>query len=584
MTPNGKLDRAALRVAAEERLAESSRSPEAVRDESLPAKDVERAIAAIWSSLLKVTRVRGSDDFFSLGGHSLLATQVISRIRASFGVEIPIEAMFERPTLAALVSSVESALAQGRGGVVERTAEFESHGETIELSSIQQRFWFLDKLQPGTSQYNVPVAVRFKGELDREALRLAIEDLTLRQETLRTRIGARDGHPFQYFAPSGPWALPMVDLVGLPEKERDAERDRIIHAEADSPFDLGSESLFRTILVRCAPDDHVLVVTMHHIITDGWSVEVLLRDLAALYGARRSGQASPLAPLPMRYADFAIAEKKWLQTSAYQEHLAHWRESLANLPSLDLPADRARPANPTYRGGQLGFSLSTDLTASLHRLARRERASLFMVLMAGSQALLSRYSDQDDFAIGFAIANRTEPEFEGVAGCFLNTLVLRADLSGDPTFAELLSRVRERALKAYAHQAVPFDRLVQELVVRRDLTRNPIYQVMLNMQNAPVSGAPFSGLDSETIRVRTRTSKLDLTLIARERKGRLSGEWEYSAELFDAATIQRMAAHFQTLLEAAAADPDQPVAELPLVSADSSDEVLAIQQADPPKR
>ena len=583
MTPNGKLDRAALRVAAEERLAEASRSVALVRDEAFPGKGttLERAIAEIWSALLKVTHVGADDDFFALGGHSLLATQVVSRIRASFGVEIPVEAIFERPTLAALVSAVESASAQGRRGRREEAVELDSHAATIELSSIQQRFWFLDKLQPGTSQYNVPFALRLKGELDREALRLAIEDLTLRQETLRTRIGERDAHPFQYFAPPGPWALQLVDLTELPENERDAERDRIIQAEAQRPFDLGGESLFRTTLLRCSPRDHVLVVSMHHIITDGWSVEVLLRDLAALYGARRSGQSSPLAPLPMRYADFALSEKKWLQTSSYQEHLAYWRESLANLPSLDLPADRARPASPSFRGGYLGFALSADLTASLHRLARRQRASLFMVLMAGWQALLSRYSDQDDFAIGFAIANRTEPGFEDVAGCFLNTLVLRADLSGDPTFAELLSRVRERALKAYAHQAVPFDRLVQELVVRRDSTRNPIYQLMLNMQNAPASGALFPGLESELIRVRTPTSKLELDLIAREREGQLSGEWEYSAELFDAATIQRMATHFETLLEAAAADPDQPVAELPLASADSRDEVLATKQGDP---
>ena len=583
MTPNGKLDRAALRVAAEERLAEASRSVALVRDEAFPGKGttLERAIAEIWSALLKVTHVGADDDFFALGGHSLLATQVVSRIRASFGVEIPVEAIFERPTLAALVSAVESASAQGRRGGREQAVELDSHPATIELSSIQQRFWFLDKLQPGTSQYNVPFALRLKGELDREALRLAIEDLTLRQETLRTRIGERDAYPFQHFAPPGPWALQVVDLTELPENERDAERDRIIQAEAQLPFDLGGESLFRTTLLRCSPRDHVLVVSMHHIITDGWSVEVLLRDLAALYGARRSGQESPLAPLPMRYADFALSEKKWLQTSSYQEHLAYWQESLANLPSLDLPADRARPASPSFRGGYLGFALSADLTASLHRLARRQRASLFMVLMAGWQALLSRYSDQDDFAIGLAIANRTEPGFEDVAGCFLNTLVLRADLSGDPTFAELLSRVRERALKAYAHQAVPFDRLVQELVVRRDSTRNPIYQVMLNMQNAPASGALFPGLESELIRVRTPTSKLELDLIAREREGQLSGEWEYSAELFDAATIQRMATHFETLLEAAAADPDQPVAELPLASADSRDEVLATKQGDP---
>ncbi|HEY6147698.1 MAG TPA: condensation domain-containing protein, partial [Thermoanaerobaculia bacterium] len=383
----------------------------------------------------------------------------------------------------------------------------------------------------------------------------------------------------QVIEPPGPWALPVVDLERVAADELDARHKQLIEEEAERPFDLAGRSLLRTVLLRRSPRDHTLLLTMHHIITDGWSVEVILRDLAALYRARREGGPS-LPPLMKQYADFAAWEKKWLQGAAYQEHLAYWRQELADLPLLNLPADRPRSARPSQRGAHLPFTLSTELTAALHRLGKQQGATLFMILVAAWQALLSRYCDQDAFGVGFPIANRTQTEFEGVVGCFLNTLVLRADLSGDPTFSELVGRVRARALKAYAHQAVPFDRLVQELAVRRDPARNPLFQAMFTLQNAPSSGAAFPGLEMEWVPVKTPTSKVDLTLTARERQGRLGGDWEYSTDLFDESTIQRMATHFETLLEAAAADPDQAVADLPLLAADSWDEVLAMQQGD----
>jgi amino acid adenylation domain-containing protein len=588
LTRNGKLDRAALRSAADARSAEEAKAAdpvEAPREDTAPGRSVEREIARIWSALLRVSDVRADDDFFALGGHSLLATQVISRVRAAFRVEIPVETMFERPTLAALVAAVERALGEGSHDEAEPAAEPASSGAEVELSSTQQRFWFLDWYQPGSARYNVPVAVRLRGDLDPDALRLAIEDLTARHEALRTRFETRNGRPVQVIEPASPWSLPVVDLEDLAQEdlaqdERAARLRQLTDEEAERPFDLSGRSLLRTILVRRSKRDHTLLLTMHHIITDGWSVEVMLRDLADLYRARREGTSPALPPLRTQYADFAAWEKKWLQGTAYQEHLAYWREDLADLPPLNLPADRPRTTKPGQRGGHLAFTLSRELTSSLHRLGKQQGATLFMVLMAAWQALLSRYCDQEDFGIGFPIANRTQEEFERVVGCFLNVLVLRADLSGDPTFAELLARVRRRALKAYAHQAVPFERLVQELAVRRDPARNPLFQAMLNLQNAPPSGADFPGIESESTPVKTPTSKVDLTFMARERDGRLVGEWEYSTDLFDATTIQRMAAHFETLLEAAAADPEQPVADLPLLATDSWNEVLAMQQGD----
>ncbi|MDQ6893670.1 MAG: amino acid adenylation domain-containing protein [Acidobacteriota bacterium] len=583
LTRHGKLDRGALREAADERLAdaaEPAESAEAPRESPAPGRNVEREIARIWSALLLVPDVSPDDDFFALGGHSLLATQVISRVRAAFRVEIPVETMFEQPTLAALVTAVERALSEGSHDEEEPAAEPASSGPEVELSSTQQRFWFLDWYQPGSSRYNVPVALHLRGDLDPEALRLAIEDLTARHEALRTRFQTRNGRPVQVIEPAGSWILRVVDLEELAEDERATRLQQLTEEEAERPFDLSGRSLLRTSLLRRSRLEHTLLLTMHHIITDGWSVEVMLRDLGMFYRARRDGAPAALPPLRMQYADFAAWEKKWLQGAAYQEHLAYWREDLAELPPLNLPTDRPRTTKPSQRGGHLPFTFTSELTASLRRLGKQQGATLFMVLMAAWQALLSRYCDQEDFGIGFPIANRTQEEFERVAGCFLNTLVLRADLSGDPTFAELLARVRRRALKAYAHQAVPFERLVQELAVRRDPARNPLFQAMFNLQNAPTSGAVFPGLESESLPVKTPTSKVDLTLMAREREGRLHGEWEYSTELFDATTIQHMAAHFETLLEAAASDPDQAVADLPLLATDSWNEVLAMQQGD----
>ncbi|HYK41929.1 MAG TPA: amino acid adenylation domain-containing protein [Thermoanaerobaculia bacterium] len=586
LTSNGKLDRRALaeiadKLAVEEEARAASPPPPSSADSPL-ARNVEREIAAIWSGLLRIDKLRSEDDFFALGGHSLLATQVVSRVRSAFRVEIPVETMFEQPTLAALVTQVERAL-QEKNPLPEEApqGELDSSGAESDLSSTQQRFWFLQSYQPGSARYNAPVGLRLRGKLDPEALRLAIQDLVGRHDSLRTRFETRNGRPVQIVEPAAPaWRLAVVDLAEMDEIEREARHQRLAEEEAERSFELSGKSLFRTLLIRRSAEDHTLLMTTHHIVTDGWSTEVLLRDLAAFYRTRTTPGSAPPLPLSVQYVDYVAWEKKWLQSTAYKERLAYWREELANLPQLNLPTDRPRSSKPVQRGGHIRFAFSRELTASLHGLGRGHGATLFMVLMAGWQALLSRYSDQDDFGIGFPIANRTQADFEGVVGCFLNTLVIRADLSGDPTFTEHLARVRVRALKAYANQAVPFERLVQELVVRRDPARNPIFQAMLTVQNMPPSGAVFPRLESSPIPVKTPTSKLDLILIARERDGQLSGEWEYSSDLFDAATVQRLAAQFETLLEAAAADPDQPVAHLPLRATDSRDEILALQKGD----
>ncbi|MDQ2871268.1 MAG: amino acid adenylation domain-containing protein [Acidobacteriota bacterium] len=572
LTPNGKLDRKALRVLAAEEM-----TPEPV---AFAGSHVEREIGNIWSGLLRAPKLDLDSDFFLLGGHSLLATQVVSRLREAFGVEIPIGVMFERTTIAALANAVSDALENrfesGAADApyadrfpagaspwpalerVERSAE-------LELSAAQQALWLLDRLEPGSARYNAAVAFQLNGALDVETLRASIDAMVERHESLRTRFEVRAERPVQTIDPAGAWPVSVVDLESAPDALRDAARRRWIQEEAERPFDLERGPLARAILLRSSPTEHVLLVTLHHIISDGWSMEVLLRDLAKEYEARLHGRSASLSPLRFQHADFASWQRKRLRGPAFEGDLAYWREQLRGLPPLELPADRRRGSGLGHRGAIRRFALSATLSETLHRLGQRERATDFMTLMAAWQALLSRHSGQEDFGVGFPIANRVHPDAERVMGCFVNTLVLRADLAGDPSFVDLLRRVRERAIDAYAHQAVPFEQVVQELGVRRQVDRNPLFQVMFDLQNAPWSEVSLPGIEVTPLPVTTRTAKFDMTLTAREQEGRWVGHWEYSADLFEASTIERMAGHFETLLEAVAADPDQRVGDLPLV-------------------
>ena len=552
--PTGKVDRRALPAPAYE----------ACPVEDGPRTPAEEVLAAIWADLLDVPRAGPADGFFSLGGHSLLAARLVWRIRDAFRVELPLRAVFEHPTLADLARAV--ARVRGEGAAALPPIRPADRGRPLPLSFAQQRLWFLDRLEPGSPLYNVPLALRLSGELDAEALARALGEVARRHEALRTTFHPADGDAVQVVDPAGGLPLGVDDLSDLPPAERDAETERRVREETTAPFELARGPLCRARLLRRAADDHVLVVTLHHAVSDGWSVGVLLRELSALYGAFRRGEPSPLPEPPVQYADFAAWQREHVADEVLAAQLAWWRERLAGAPAvLALPADRPRPPVQRFRGAREPVLLPPELAERLRRLARGEGATLFMTLLAAFQALLSRHAGQTDVVVGTPIAGRTRPETEGLIGLFVNTLALRADLSGTPTFRELLAQVRETTLGAYANQDLPFERLVEELQPERSLGHAPLFQAMLVLQNAGEPRPGLDGLKVERLPLRSTQARFDLTCSLAETERGIEGVLEYATDLFDAATAERMVERFRLLLAAAAADPDAPVADLPLL-------------------
>ena len=553
LTPSGKVDRKALPLPGV-----------APRSEGFvaPRTEAERRLAELWTRTLGVERVGVTDSFFELGGHSLLATQLVSRVRGTFGVELPLRAVFEAPTLEALARRVEEAprLATGAGAPPPLVAR---PGEEPVLGFAQQRLWFLDRLQPGSAAYNIPYAVRLTGALDVQALERGLETIVQRHEVLRTTFGEHEGQPVARVVERARVEFGRVELSGLSAEAREAEVLRRAREEARRPFVLSEGPLLRTLLLRLGETEHVLLLTMHHIVTDGWSTGIFVRELAALYGAFSRGAPSPLAELPLRYADYARWQREWLRGEALETQLSYWRRRLAGSPPvLNLPVDRPRPEVPEFRPGAHRLSLSRERVEPLRVLAQREGSSLFMVLLAGFQALLARWSGQEDVAVGTPVAGRTRAEVEGLIGLFVNTLVLRTDVSGAPTFRELVARVREGALGAYAHQEVPFEKLVEELNPVRDLRYSPLFQVMFVLQNAPRTRLELPGLTLAGLAVLHGSSKFDLTLSLEETETGLEGVLSYNACLFDAETVARMATELEALLGAVVARPDQPLPSL----------------------
>ncbi|HEX7313096.1 MAG TPA: condensation domain-containing protein, partial [Pyrinomonadaceae bacterium] len=569
LTPNGKVDR--------KRLPE----PEAVGgsegEYAAPRTQVEEVLANVWAEVLGAVRVGVNDNFFELGGHSLLATQVMSRIRAAFGVELPLRSLFEEPTVAGLSARVGDAMAVG-GARARRMPPLERApvGEEQPLSFTQQRLWFLDQLEPGSAFYNIAAAARLVGELDAAALAESLREVARRHEALRTRFVSSDGSPTQIVDAHPPLDVQTIDLSHLPEAERDAEARRLAQEEARRPFDLAHGPLLRAGLLKLDEREHVLLVTMHHIVSDGWSVGVLMREVAALYDAFSRGEESPLAELPIQYADFARWQREWLSGPVLDEQLSYWRRQLEGAPpTLELPTDRPRPAVQSFNGATQKLVLPEALSESLRALSRAEGVTLYTTLLAALQTLFQRYSGQKDFTVGSPIANRNHLETEGLIGCFTNTMVMRADLSGDPTFRELLRRVWETTLGAHAHQDVPFEKLVEELAPERDLSRSPLFQVMFVLQNASAEGrVSLPGLDLALLDTDGGTSRFDLTLSMADTAGGLTGTLEYNTDLFDGETITRLLSHFISLLSAATADPSRKVIDLPLLAPDERELIL----------
>ncbi|HVT56893.1 MAG TPA: non-ribosomal peptide synthase/polyketide synthase, partial [Thermoanaerobaculia bacterium] len=596
LTAAGKVDRRALPEPDAAALA-AARPPgsgdaTAADGRHAPHTPVEELLCGIWANLLGLPSVGVRDNFFALGGHSLLATQLVSRVRAALGVELPVAALFENPTVAALAAFLERA---GRGELpppllrAPRATQAE-RGAHLPLSFAQQRLWFLEQLEPGSAFYNLPSAVQLQGRLELPALAAALAALVRRHEALRTSFDEREGRPYQTIAPAaaheaaalagaGPSRplLPLVDLGSLPAAARRDAAGRLAALEARRPFDLRRGPLLRATLLRLAPAEHQLLLTLHHIISDGWSDGILVAELAALYEAAVAGRPARLAELPVQYADYALWQRQWLQGEALSRQLDYWRRQLAFLGNLDLPFDRPRPAVARFRGAQRPIAVLPDLAARLNAVARARGVTLFMVLLASFQALLSRLTGQTDVPVGTPVANRGRPEIEGIIGFFVNTLVLRGDLSGDPDFAELLLRVRATALAAYAHQDIPFEQLVQELQPERDLSRNPLFHVMLALQNQPrptPGDIELGGLRISQLALDNATAKFDLTFFWREEEGGLSGLCELDTDLFDPATALRFARHYETLLGAAAREPHRPLATLQLLAAPERQQLL----------
>jgi amino acid adenylation domain-containing protein len=435
------------------------------------------------------------------------------------------------------------------------------------LSFAQQRLWLVDQLEPGNAFYNVPFASRLRGQLDTAVLERSLAEIVRRHEALRTTVSVVEGQPVQVVAPTADVPLPIVDLRHLPEGEREAEAQRLAEAEAAKPFDLAQGPLIRTTLLKLGEQHHLLMLTMHHIVSDGWSMEVFYRELEAIYNAFRAGEPSPLPELPVQYADYAVWQREWLQGEVLRAQLDYWKGQLTGAPPLlELAYDRPRPAAQTYKGVYQTVVMPRQLARELEAVGRREGATLFMTLLAALQALLHRYTGQGDIVVGSPIAGRTRQEIEGLIGFFVNTLVLRTSFHANPTFRELLRRVREVALGAYEHQDVPFEKLVEELQPERTLSHPPFFQVMFVLQNAPMPDLNMSGLEGHTFVVDSGTAKFDLTLDMELDEAGLHAMLEYNTDLFDGTTINRMLGHFQALLEGIAADPDRRVSELPILT------------------
>jgi amino acid adenylation domain-containing protein len=553
LTPNGKLDIRALpapEYASQDRYV-------------APRTPVEEVLAGVWAEVLRLERVGVTESFFDLGGHSLLATRVVSRIREVFEVELPLRALFEGPTVAELAGRVEE-MRRAELPVlppvvpVQRTA-------SLPLSFAQERLWFIDRLEPGSAVYNIPMAWRLGGALDEAALERALGEIVRRHEALRTTFGVVDGSPVQVIAPFGGFALPVEDLSALGEADREAAAGRRAAEEALRPFDLAAGPLFRAALLRLGAGDHVLLLSMHHVVGDGWSIGVLSREFTALYAAYRDGRESPLPELAVQYADYAVWQREQLVGEALDRQLAYWRERLSGAPELlELPADRPRPAVQTYRGASVPVELSPELLERLQALGRSEGATLYMTLLSAFQVLLGKYAGSEDVVVGSPIAGRTRREVEELIGFFVNALVLRTDLSGDPSFREVLGRVREATLGAYEHQEVPFEKLVAELQPERSLSHSPLFQVSFTLQNAGGGGGALPGLDVGGVDVAMEIAKFDLSLTLAATPQGLRGGLNYSTGLFERGTIDRMLGHLARVLEQVAADADVRLSRLAL--------------------
>lgn len=575
LTPSGKINRHALPVPDKMR-------PDRKDPYNAPRNPLEEQLASIWSQVLGVERVGIHDNFFDLGGHSLLAVQVTAWVAAALEVALPIRKLFDTPTIAELAIVIKllqssSVPSPARPLVQIDREEF----KRLPLSFAQKRLWFLEQMEGELTAYNLPFSWRIRGKLNTEALRRALEAIIRRHEPLRTTFSAIEGEPFQLIGKIDRFELPVEDLCGLETDQQSAEIERYRSAEAERPFDLTHDLMLRGSLLQLGENEHVLLLTTHHIAFDGWSVRVFWRELKSLYASFSNDLQFDLPDLPVQYADFAFWQRSWLQGEVLDQHLAYWKEHLAGAPLvLTLPTDFPRPSVQRYRGAQYEFMLDRYLSKALQELSRREGVTLFITMLAAWQTLLMRYSGQEDLVIGVPSAGRSNAQVDGLIGFFVNTLALRTDLSGNPSFNELLQRVKKSALGAFTHQDVPFEKLVEELDPARSLSHSPIVQFLFVLHNMPSLDWTLGELNVSPIEGMTTTAKFDLTLSLHQETAGLRGSLAFNTDLFEAETIARLANHIVVLLKGIVADPAQLVGEYPILLESERKELLTRAQSN----
>ncbi|HYS58859.1 MAG TPA: condensation domain-containing protein, partial [Burkholderiales bacterium] len=575
LNANGKVDRQALPSPEEAGQAQP-------RTYLAPRTPVEEVVANIWAEVLRLSQVGADDNFFALGGHSLLATQVVSRLRRVLGVELPLRMMFEAPTVEKLAEKIEVTRRSEEGLQAPPITPVSRDGD-LPLSFAQQRLWFLDQLQPDNPVYNIPRALRIRGRLSVQALEQSLNEIVRRHESQRTVFKSVRGQPVQVVLPAFPIPLPVVDLGSVPDSERASEAKRLAVAEAQRPFDLAKGPLLRTTLLRLSDEDHVLLLNTHHIVSDAWSAAVMIEEIGALYEAFAAHRPSPLPEPAIQYADFAAWQRQWLQGEVLQKQLAYWRTALEGAPAvLELATDRPRPAVRTFLGDYELVPIPRDLIEQLSVFSRREDTTLFMTLMTAFQALLSRYSGQEQIIVGTDLASRTSVDTERLIGFFISVLPIHGDVSGDPRFREFLKKMRDVALGAYAHQDLPLDKIVEELQPERSMSHNPLVQVLFVMQNTPRVEKKFADLTFHAFEVGVAHSKFDLAVFVVEQHDGILGSWLYSRDLFDAATIRRMAGHYENMLRSIVAQPDARISALEFLS--DAEKQLQAQEAEDRKK
>ncbi len=571
-TSNGKVDRKGLP-------APDFDQPD-IAEAYLPAvTPTQRELVEIWQEVLGLSRVGIRDNFFALGGHSLLATRVIARVRRRYQVEVSLQQLFAAPTIEEMAETVDAGRKGGLSGE-EPIVRVDRKGE-LPLSSSQRRLWFLDQMTPGTATYNIPFLLHLLGPLDTAALEWAFTEIVRRHEVLRTVFPAIQGRPVQVITEPKPFPLPLADITRLPVSKREAEGVRLAQEEATRPFSLEQGPLLRAMLIRMDAQEHLLIINVHHIAFDGWSVGLLSRELSALYDARVKGEASPLPEPEVQFADYAAWQEQWLQKGVLDQQLGYWKQQLGGrLPLLDLPTDRPRPPVQTFRGDSRSVRLPRELVERLRALGQAEGSSLFQTLLAGFSVLLFRYTSQEDILIGTPVANRNRLDTEGLIGFLTNTLVLRSRLSPENPFRTVLEQVRRVVLEAHAHQDLPFEKLVEVLQPDRSLTHSPLFQVSFTYHSSQMESTRLTGLEVTELDLETGTAKFDLSLGATEEGDELRLSMAYNSDLFYPETIDRMLGHYRQLLEGAVAGPDLPIYSLPLMAEEERQVMVKPAAAD----